>query len=483
MFSVEKVWFDYIYVWTYNTCTPVAFSSMNIKTTVTAHSAVFITLLYIPTVLVFYFAFSEDYVPLEKYDSLRFVVLLLFLPIILKYIIQLFAAPLYSLVGYWQQPRGSVPYTPSVSVIIPAWNEEVGITKTIESVLRTNYPALEVIVVNDGSTDGTHDKVMALIGKHQSDGTSTLIRYELLPNGGKARALNAGIAVATGDIVVTVDADSVMHGRAIHNIVIPFRDPAVASVAGNVTIGNRRRSIGLVQQLEYLYGFYFKRADSLFNSVYIVGGAAAAYRRSVFAMVGSFDEDLITEDIEMSTRLQSFGYKVKYAHNSIVFTEGPSDFHGLCRQRLRWKFGRLLTFYKHRKLFFSLRPGHRFYLSFLILPIALFAELLLFFEGLLLAIFFTYTFYTNDFVPLAFVIVLLSGVIWIQILSDPNMRHHRNLLLVAPVAWLLFYFMDIVEYQALVRSLKRLITRKELVWQKWQRVGVFEDTHEALKGN
>lgn len=447
---------------------------------ITATSAVFLCLLYIPTVLVLYLAVATEYQPKEEFAELRFVVLLLFMPIILKYLIQLFVSPLYSLLEAWRLSRLPADHRPSVSVLIPAWNEEVGIERTLRSVVATQYPELEIIIVNDGSTDHTDARVRGFITKYELTTLNPVpITYKLLENGGKAKALNAALKLAKNEIVITIDADSVMDKRAIHNMVNHFADSRVASVAGNVVIGNRRRSIGLVQQLEYLYGFYFKRADSIFNAVYIVGGAAAAYRRSVVEAVGGFDENIITEDIELSTRLQRFGYQVRYAHNSVIYTEGPSDFGGLCQQRLRWKFGRFMTFYKHRQLFFSLRRGHRPYLTFFLLPIALFAEVLLFFEGLLLAVFFTYTFYTNDFAPLAFVILLLATVITVQIISDPNRQHHWNLLLVAPVAWLLFYFMDVVEYQALIRSLKRMFTRSELSWQRWKRLGVFDDTTET----
>ncbi|MEZ4104076.1 MAG: glycosyltransferase family 2 protein [Candidatus Paceibacterota bacterium] len=435
-----------------------------------------IFLLYIPTVLIFYLAFTSDYVPLEKYESIRFVVLLLFAPIIFKYIIQLSFSPWYSVVEYVRNKKRSKEYAPSVSVIIPAWNEEVGVVKTVKSVINTEYPKLQIIIANDGSTDGTHEAVTGFIRSYQLENNSTttkaVIDYIKLENGGKAKAMNAALKEVKNEITITVDADSVMDKNAIKNMVKHFFDPQVASVAGNVAIGNKTNFIGLAQQLEYLYGFYFKRADSLFNAVYIVGGAAAAYRTDVIRREGGFDEKIITEDIEISTRLQALGYYVRYAPNAVVYTEGPSDFIGLCRQRLRWKYGRFLAFYKHRELFFSLRKKHKTYLSFLILPIALFAEVLLFFEILLLIIFYSYTFYTNDFIPLAFVITLLTTVIIIQIISDPKTRYHRNLLLLGPIAWLLFYFIDLVEYQALIRSIKRFVSKSGLQWQKWNRSGI-----------
>ncbi len=287
--------------------------------------------------------------------------------------------------------------------------------------------------------------------------------------------MNSGLIHADGEIIITIDADSVMDPHAITHILRRFTDPAVGGVAGNVIVANRRKPIEWMQQMEYLYGFFFKRTDSLFNSVYIIGGAAAAYRRDALDRVGGFDHGIITEDIEMSTRLLSHGYKTRYAADAVVYTEGPSDFKSLCNQRLRWKYGRMLTFIKHRKLFFSCRPEHNPYLSFFLLPLAVYAEFLLLTEVLMLSTFFIYTVYTSSYLPLVLVIALLSAVVGIQVLVDSKMRFHRNLVLLAPVAWLVFYAMDMVEFQALVRSLRRLALRKELHWQKWARVGVFND--------
>lgn len=429
--------------------------------------------LYGVTVAILYRAFTTDYSPMSELASLRLVVLFLFMPIIFKYAIQLVIAPLYQLVELYRRRHYGAVYVPSVSVLIPAWNEEVGVVKTLESVINTQYPELEVIVINDGSTDQTDTVIKQFMDENPELVAEAKVRYIYKENGGKAQALNTGLEAARNEIIVTIDADSVMDEEAIMRIVQPFGDPEVAAVAGNVTIGNKKQSIGFIQQLEYLYGFYFKRADSVFSSVYIVGGAAASYRAETIREAGGFDGEIITEDIELSTRLLNLGHKVRYVPDAITYTEGPADFSGLCRQRLRWKYGRLLTFYKHRNLFFSFDRKHKFYLSFILLPISLFAEFLLLCEGLLLLIFFTYTFYTNDYMPLVFVIGLLTTVISIQVLTDPKRPHHLNLLLLAPIAWLLFYFMDAVEFQALVRSIRRLSTKSGLAWQRWQRQGVF----------
>lgn len=438
---------------------------------------VFLLALYLPTAAVFYLAFTTEHTATEHFTLVRFLSLFLFVPILFKYLIQLFIAPWYPVVERSQRRKWSrVSHTPTVSVLISAWNEEVGIAATLRSVIATGYPSLEIIVVNDGSTDNTERVVRAIAAEQKARphnvGVPVIYRYQ--ENAGKARALNSALALAKGEIVITIDADSVMDAHAIERLVARFTNPKVASVAGNVAIGNRHTPLGLLQQLEYLYGFYFKRADSLFNAVYIVGGAAAAYRADIVRTVGGFDESIITEDIELSTRLQHAGYAVRYAADAVVYTEGPSDFTGLCRQRLRWKYGRLLTFYKYRDLFFSLRRGHNPYLSFFVLPIALFADITLFFEGVLLTVFYAYTFLTNDYVPLAIVITVLAAVVSLQIISDSKRRYHYNLFLLAPGAWLLFYAVDFVEYRALLESTYRLLTKRGLAWQRWVRQGVFQ---------
>lgn len=434
---------------------------------------VFITTLYLLTAVIFLVAFTQHHTPQSGWENMRLIMLALFAPIALKYLIQLSAAPFY----YWiernrQKGAGSLPL-PTVSVLIPAWNEEVGIIKTVTSVIATQYPALEVIVINDGSTDKTDQLMLDFLERFDQQNTQSIsVRYFSLENGGKANALNYALTQASGDIIITIDADSLMHPQSIHNMVPFFTDPKVAAVAGNVTIGNRVRPLGLMQQLEYLYGFFFKRADSVFNSVYIIGGAAAAYRKDLLVEAGGFDHSIITEDIEISTRLLRMGYKTRYAADAITYTEGPSDCRGLCNQRLRWKFGRFQTFWKHRALFFSLSSKHNFYLSWFLLPLAVYAELLLLLEIPLLTLFFGYMITTSDYLPLIVAILFFTTIISLQVLTDKQLRFHANLLPLMPVAWIICYLIDAVEFQAITRSISRFSKGEGLKWQKWIRSGV-----------
>jgi len=438
-------------------------------------SALVLLVLYTLTGAVFYAALNYAYREFEALGNLRLFIFCLLIPLFFKMAVQLLVAPWYGIVDRLRYQRRTSKILPRVSVIIPAWNEEVGIIKTIESVIAAKYVNFEVVVVNDGSTDSTHQLVTRFIANHKVCAKTKghpPIQYLKLKNGGKARAMNQALQVANGEIIMTIDADSVMDAYAIRRMVDRFTDDSVAAVAGNVIVGNRNKPLELMQQLEYLYGFFFKRTDDVFKSVYIIGGAAAAYRKTAIEAVGGFDESIITEDIELSVRLLNHGYATRYAADAVVYTEGPADFKGLCRQRLRWKFGRILTFFKHSELFYSVQSHHNRYLSFFVLPLAVYSEFLLLLEGPLLAFFYGYTIYAFDFLPLVFVVLFLTSLVTIQVMLDSKAKFHLNLLALAPVSWLMFYLVDVVEFQALCRSIKRLVTRQELRWQKWQRAGI-----------
>ncbi len=403
--------------------------------------------------------------------SINLLFVILFMPILVRYFVNVFISPLYPIAKNIKSRRFQKmrpDYKPLVSVIIPAWNEEVGILNTIKSVLANRYRNLEIIVVNDGSSDRTHEVVKSFIINYSG---SREIKYFLKKNGGKSSALNLGIRKSAGSIIITIDADSAMHKNTVANFVKRFRDPTVMCVAGNVKIGNHKTLIGLMQSIEYLGGFYFKKADSMFGSIYIVGGAAASYRRQVFRKLGLFDRSTSTEDIEMSTRIQQARMKIAYADDAIVYTEGPSDIKSLIKQRLRWKYGRFETFYKYRQLFFNIH-GNR-YLTFFVLPLAVFAELLLFFEVIMLTALYYYLFSTGNFSSLIVSIIISAAVLSVQVLSDTKSRRGYYLLLWAPVVWLLFYFIDFIEFNALMRSIWALMRKKKISWQRWKRVGVY----------
>ncbi|TRX55700.1 glycosyltransferase [Thalassomonas sp. M1454] len=425
------------------------------------------------TFIVFYLALTTEKVAAPIFNDARLILFLLLLPMLFRYVLQLLLLPIYSVLSRKISANVNKIEPLSVTVLIPAYNEEVGIIKTLQSVIDTQYPKLEIIVINDGSTDKTHQLMTNYI-EHQTPSLNSNIQlhYLALTNGGKSNALNQALKVASNDIVMTIDGDCIMDPNAIKNTVKQFSCDKVGAVAGNVVIGNKSKPIEVIQQLEYLCGFFLRRADSVLNSVFIIGGAAAAYRRKVLTEVGFFNSEIVTEDIEMSTRILAAGYKTKFASDAITYTEGPSSWKGLFEQRLRWKFGRFQTFIKYKELFFSKQKHHSKYLTWLVFPVAVYAEFILLLEALIVVAFFAITFYSNDYLPLALLISFMTVMITIQVHAHYKSRFHRNLLLLAPVAWLLFYVVEVVEFQALCRSIKRLVKKQSLQWQKWVRVGL-----------
>ncbi len=395
--------------------------------------------------------------------QIKLFALCLLAPLLFKLVLQL-----YGLVGYnLTRQTYAKPIYPTISVIVPAYNEEVGITKTLDSIAASNYPHTQIIVVNDGSTDNTHNKITQWL---KDSNTNSECLYINQDNGGKAKALNNALNQATGEIIVTVDADSVVAANTLFEIVQPFKDEQVGAVAGNIVVHASGNLLTWVQQLEYLVGFMIKRADSFFNSVYIIGGAAAAYRTSALQQVGHFDHRLITEDIELSVRMLSAGFKTKFASKAAVITEAPTKIGCLVKQRLRWKYGRIQTLYKHRSLFFS--RNHNRYLSYVQLPMSLYAEFMLTMQWPLAFVLIGIAIWSQSFIHLALASVVLGAVILTLTLSDRNRGHHRNLLLLAPASWLVIPLIELAETLALAKTIKRFAFGQGVTWQSWSRKGI-----------
>jgi poly-beta-1,6-N-acetyl-D-glucosamine synthase len=228
--------------------------------------------------------------------------------------------------------------------------------------------------------------------------------------------------------------------------------------------------------LEFLFSFYFKKADSILNTIYIIGGAAGAFRREIFSAIGMYNPENITEDIDLSVRIQKAGMKIVYAEDAIVYTEAATTIKGLAAQRLRWKRGRFQTFMQHRAMFFSDRTEHNKLLTWLILPLAAFGDIQLFFEIFFIGFLYIYSLLSHDFSSFISGIIVVSAMFFVQLFDDSAERKGSSwsLYLLAPIGWLLFYVTTAVEYRALVKAVWGMATNQSLAWQKWNRVGVIE---------
>jgi cellulose synthase/poly-beta-1,6-N-acetylglucosamine synthase-like glycosyltransferase len=234
------------------------------------------------------------------------------------------------------------PVTEPITVIVPAFNERRTIAATVRSLAEGTHPAVEVLVVDDASDDGTAEEVER-IGLPNA-------RVVRVPGGGKAAALNAGIALASHDLLVMVDADTVVTADALHRLVQPFADPEVGAVAGNVKVGNRRGVIGRWQHIEYVIGFNLDRRlyDTL-ECMPTVPGALGAFRREAVRQAGGLSRSTLAEDTDLTMTIHRAGWRVVYQESAIARTEAPSTLPQLWRQRYRWSYGTMQAMWRHRR--------------------------------------------------------------------------------------------------------------------------------------
>lgn len=366
-------------------------------------------------------------------------------------------------------------FRPLVSIIIPAWNEEVGLVATVQSVLQSSYQNLEIIVINDGSTDCSDERMRAFLAACATDPSKVKhvpIIYHYQPNGGKSRALNTGLILARGDIIITIDADCRVDKNTIAHFVPCFADPSVMAAVGTVKIGNTSTIWGLIQRLEYIVGFYFKRAESLLQGIHIIGGAAGAFRRQVFEQLGPFRTDHLTEDMELTLRIQKAGMKIVYSSQAVVTTEGASTLWSLMQQRLRWKRGRLSALHEHRQLFFSFDQRHQRILSWVILPLIILGEMSLLLELPFVISLVIYGWFSGDFTPFLASAAVITCFTSIQIFVTERSHHRLRLFALTPISWWLLAVVNYIEASALARSLWMISRHRVVRWQQWQRVGL-----------
>ncbi|MBK7601810.1 MAG: glycosyltransferase [Acidobacteria bacterium] len=251
-------------------------------------------------------------------------------------------------------------FNPLISVIVPAYNEEKVIARTIESLLASDYSNFEIIVVDDGSPDKTTEVVKNQFG---NDPRVQSFRVE---NGGKAEALNFGLGKCSGEIIIGLDADTIFEKETIGSLAHRFADPQMGAIAGNAKVGNRINLITRWQALEYITSQNLdRRAFSSLNCITVVPGAIGAWRRDLLDETNGFASDTLAEDQDLTLKVRKLGYKIGYEENAIAWTEAPDTVRGLAKQRFRWSFGTLQCMWKHRDALFRPKYGT---LGFLAMP-------------------------------------------------------------------------------------------------------------------
>ena len=244
-------------------------------------------------------------------------------------------------------------YETAVSVIVPAFNEAANIVATVRSLLASEHADLEIIVVDDGSTDDTATLVEAL--DHAN------VRVLRRTNGGKAAALRTGVAAARNDVLVLIDGDTIVEPDTIGMLIRAFADPAVGAVAGNAKVANRRGVIGRWQHLEYVVAFNLdRRVFEMADCMTTVPGALGGFRRSALEAAGGVRSDTLAEDTDLTMAIVRAGWRVVYEDQACAWTEAPGTWTGLWRQRYRWCYGTMQAMWKHRAALFERGPAGRF---------------------------------------------------------------------------------------------------------------------------
>jgi spore germination protein YaaH/peptidoglycan/xylan/chitin deacetylase (PgdA/CDA1 family)/GT2 family glycosyltransferase len=334
---------------------------------------------------------------------------------------------------------------PLISVLIPCFNEEKVIESSVRRILASNWSRLEVLVLDDGSSDHTAEVVRKAFA---DEPRVTLMAFE---NGGKARALNRGLAKARGDVVVALDADTLFPSDTLAKLARWFGDPRVGAVAGNALVGNRRNLITRWQALEYVTAQNLeRRALAALGAVTVVPGAVGAWRRAALEALGGYPDDTLAEDQDLTIAMQRAGWRVEFDPEARAYTEAPETVGGLLKQRFRWSFGTLQCIYKHRAALFDIK---RPVLGFIALP-----QIWLF-QILLTAV-----------APLIDLAVIWSLISAIYGFTNHSTEWSPDDLTRPLFYWAAFIFLDL-SAGALGMALERRAPWGDLVWMPVQRFG------------
>lgn len=374
---------------------------------------------------------------------------------------------------------GLEPFQPLVSVVVPAYNEEKVIDACVDSILRCGYPHLDVVLVDDGSSDSTPEKIRWWSNVHPS------VRAILKPNGGKGSALNAGAWVARGEILLFVDADGVFTTDTIPAMLRAFANPRVAAVCGNDRPSNLDRFLPrFLATISHVGTGMVRRALHMVNCVPVVSGNIGAFRRDALADVaipgvGPLRTDTVGEDLELTWRLRLAGWQVAFEPDAVVYAESPSTFRGLWKQRVRWARGLLQSLRLHSDAIMSPQHGlFGFYLGYQVL--ASVAVPVLQMVGIVAGVAALVGGWTPDRVAIGLLAVSLiaAGAIASYGMALDNAPQHL------PHLWLVVFWpiYSLAASGFMVRALFLEARRRPNAWNKLERTGVVSEEARSRVG-
>jgi len=347
---------------------------------------------------------------------------------------------------------------PSVTVIIPAYNEETVVEKTIQAAIDAPYPHKEIIFVDDGSTDGTLNVVL----KYKKQ-----IKVVHQENGGKATALNTGVRYSRGEIIVIIDADTIIARNGLLEIVKGFTNENVVAVAGNIKIRNRVNLLTNCQALEYVTAIQImRRALDFFGAITIVPGALGAFRRKPIVQAGGYKTDTLVEDYDLTMKLLKSGKIIKASNDAISFCETPESLYDYYKQRKRWYRGNLQILRRHSDAISNPRFGmlHKLALPFMILGM-----LVLPIIGMMVTAASIVSLALGEWEVLA--IMMAHFILLTYLVSALAVRIDKSdPKLIAYAIFFVIGYKQIVDF-LLIKALFEMLLHKKAVWTSAKRVG------------
>lgn len=379
--------------------------------------------------------------------------------------------------------KSSRKYSPLVTVVVPAHNEELTLRRNLESIVNSTYKNIQLIIVNDSSTDRTYN--IARYFQRKNRKSFKQIKVLNVKVRGKAKALNAALEYAEGSLFMCLDSDSALTPDALQAAVGTFKNKEIGALSASVKIFPTKGLLNTIQRIEYLICYQMKKAETLSGIQYIIGGIGSMYRTNLLKKLGNYDTDTITEDIDLSMQLlEVFGskYKIGYNPNVVVFTESVVDISGLMVQRYRWKYGRYQVFLKRRSMFWNTGKSTNYLLSWIYLPYALLAEIIYSLEPLvILFLFYILVVYGDTQVIIGTFLTfffynayLISGAT-----QGYSLKERIKLCLYAPVAYVGMYILSYVEYLATIKGIYKF---PELIRNHKTGAGNCEWTHVTRTG-
>jgi cellulose synthase/poly-beta-1,6-N-acetylglucosamine synthase-like glycosyltransferase len=359
--------------------------------------------------------------------------------------------------------QGPIQHWPLVTLVVPAHNEEKVIERCLEAILEIDYPKKEVIVVDDGSTDKTYQ----LASKYRTKGVKVIRRNKA---GGKSGALNTGILIANGEIIITCDADSMIARGALKKVILRFQDPTVSAVAGNVKVLNRTNLLTKCQALEYIVNEnIYRRVFDIFGVVPVVPGPLASFRKRTLKEIGFYDHDTLTEDFDITVKLLKTQRVVQALSDANVYTEAPVSWKDFIKQRTRWNRGTFQTIMKHRNVFGNPRFGYLRNLTFQYIILSMVFVPLVSVASLFVILFSVLTGYALQvLIVMAIFVLIQTTYSFLAIMMDDE---DWKLAVYSPL--FVVGFKEVRNFIK-IKALFDILSRREMKWGTLQRIGATE---------